>query len=234
MSRRVDVVRHVAFEDLGLWAQTLAAIGDVRYLQAGVDDLSTCATEPADLLVVLGGPIGVYEEAEYPFLRAELDLIRRRLESKQALIGICLGAQLIAAAAGARVFPSGVKEIGWAPIELTPIGNDSCLRLLAGSKFNVLHWHGDTFDLPAGATLLASTALVKHQAFALGDHALALQFHVEADPTTIEAWLIGHTCELGGARIKPTDLRKQTAALATNHRECAPRVLSDWLSKALR
>jgi GMP synthase (glutamine-hydrolysing) len=234
MSLRIHVIRHVAFEDLGLWAQSLASRGEVRYFQAGVDDLAECSKHPADLLVVLGGPIGVYEAEEYPFIPGELELISQRLRTKKPTLGICLGAQLVAAAAGAKVYPSGVKEIGWAPIELTPAGQSSCLRHLIESRLNVLHWHGDTFDLPDGATLLASTHLVQHQAFSLGAHALALQFHVEADPAQLESWLIGHTCELGGARIKPSDLRRQTLSLSPLHAESCKRVLTDWLETAFR
>jgi GMP synthase (glutamine-hydrolysing) len=234
MSRRIHVIRHVAFEDLGLWAESLARRGEIRYFQAGIDDLAECSEDPADLLVVLGGPIGVYEAEEYPFLPAELEMIRRRLETKTPLLGICLGAQLIAAAAGAKVYPSGVKEIGWAPIELTPAGQDSCLRHLIDTRLTVLHWHGDTFDLPEAATLLASTNLVKHQAFSIGRHALALQFHVEADPDQLESWLIGHTCELGGARIKPSELRRQALSLSPIHAERCERVLTDWLETVLR
>jgi len=94
-----------------------------------------------------------------------------------------------------------------------------------------LHWHGDTFDLPVGAQLLASTALVKHQAFTLGHNVLALQFHVEADPKAIETWLIGHTCELGGAKIKPADLRRATQELPTSLRANGEVVLNTWLKQ---
>lgn len=228
---RTDVIRHVAFEDLGLWEAPLAARGPLRYLDAGLDDLDRCLREPPDLLVVLGGPIGVYDVEQYPFLAQELSMLRQRLNERRPVLGICLGAQLMAAALGARVYPSGVKEIGWGPITLTPAGRESCLKQLAASNYTVLHWHGDTFDLPPEATLLASTELVKHQAFSIGRHALALQFHVEADPRKIESWLIGHTCELGIANLKPNELRAATAKLAADHRDHSVRVLQDWLAQ---
>jgi len=230
MTRRTYVVRHLAFEDLGLWeSQLTGPSGSVRYFQAGVDDLSPCIDDRPDLVVVLGGPIGVYESDQYPFIADELQLIRRRLENSAPILGVCLGAQLMAAAAGARVYPSGVKEIGWGPIALTPAGEASCLRHLQSSDYTVLHWHGDTFELPNGATLLASTSQVKHQAFTLGANALALQFHVEADPKSIETWLIGHTCELGHAGIKPADLRRATQQLPSSLRAHSELVLRDWL-----
>jgi len=231
MTNRTYAIRHVAFEDLGMWNSPLATRSSIRYLQAGVDDLSRCITDAPELLIVLGGPIGVYESDQYPFLEDELNIIRHRLEQRLPLLGICLGAQLIAAAAGARVYPSGVKEIGWGTIALTDIGKTSCLNQLAGSDYTVMHWHGDTFDLPSGAQLLASTSLVKHQAFTLGSNVLALQFHVEADPRAIEPWLIGHACELGQARIKPADLRRDTAKLPSSLRVNSEAMLNTWLKQ---
>ena len=231
MTRRTYVIRHVAFEDLGLWNAPIAARSSIRYLQAGIDDLSRCGSESPDLLVVLGGPIGVYEADQYPFLTGELDVIRQRLAQKRPTLGICLGAQLIAAAAGARVYPSGVKEIGWGSIALTDAGNATCLQHLAASNYTVLHWHGDTFDLPAGAQLLASTSLVKHQAFSIGHNVLALQFHAEADPKSMESWLIGHTCELSNAKIKPADLRSQTKNLSISLRASSERAINAWLKQ---
>jgi len=231
MSLSTYVIRHVAFEDLGLWHEPIAARSSVRYLQAGIDDLTRCMTESPDLLVVLGGPIGAYQSDKYPFLTNELEVIRHRLDRRLPLLGICLGAQLIAAAAGARVFPSGVKEIGWGAISLTDMGNASCLRPLAGSCSPVLHWHGDTFDLPDGAQLLASTKLAKHQAFSIGHAVLALQFHAEVDPKSIEAWLIGHACELDWSEIEPAELRAQTLQLPSSLPVSSELVIETWLKQ---
>jgi GMP synthase (glutamine-hydrolysing) len=188
-------LRHVAFEDLGLLAPLLAERGhSVSYLDVPTADLATVDVLSPDLLVVLGGPIGVYENDRYPFIDREVAWIAQRVAARRPLLGICLGSQLIAKALGARVYPSGAKELGWAPVTLTAAGAASCLAHLADVP--VLHWHGDTFDLPPGAVHLAATPLCRHQAFAFGEHTLALQFHAEAAGRALEAWFVGHTCEI--------------------------------------
>ncbi len=215
MTRTCLVLRHVAFEDLGLIAPLLAERHiAVRLIEVGVDPLETLDAAADDIVIVLGGPIGVYEDDLYPFLHAELDFIRRRLASGRPLLGICLGAQLIAAAAGAAVYPGTEKEIGWAPVTLTTAGHASPLAAIDGIE--VLHWHGDTFDLPEGAVRLASTGLTLNQAFAIGETVLALQFHVEVDPARIEGWLIGHRVELGAApNVAIPALRAETLRVGT-------------------
>ncbi|PZX32437.1 putative Glutamine amidotransferase [Cupriavidus phytorum] len=231
-TRTTHVIQHVAVEHAGVIGNALRARGHtLRVFQAGVDDLGPIASEPADLLLVLGGPIGVYETDAYPWLEAEIALIRERLAAGGKLIGVCLGAQLIARAAGASVYP-GPREIGWAPISPTPAGQDSALAELAAAQWEVLHWHGDTFDLPAGAQLLASTAAVPNQAYAIGNQVLALQFHPEVMPRDIEAWLIGHTVELGKAGIDPRTIRARTAQVGATVAAAGERMFARWLEQA--
>jgi GMP synthase (glutamine-hydrolysing) len=222
-------LRHVAFEDLGSLAPLLLGRGHaIDYVDVPTADLSSIDALAPDLLVVLGGPIGVYESDRYPFLEREIECLRARLAARRPTLGICLGSQLMAAALGARVYPSGVKEIGWAPLELTPAGRASCLAHLTDTP--VLHWHGDTFDLPAGATLLASTPACRHQAFSAGTHALALQFHAEVVGSALEAWFVGHACEIAATRsASVAALRADTARHSAKVAERSIALFGDWL-----
>ena len=207
---QVIALRHVAFEDLGFLEPLLRDRGHtVRYLDAAVDDLAPLETGPPDLLVVLGGPIGAADTDDYPFLAVERHLVGRRVAAGHPTLGICLGAQIIAHSLGSAVFPAAAKEIGWAPLTLTETGAAGPLRHLAGAP--VLHWHGDTFDLPAGADLLASTDACAHQAFAIGNAILGLQFHAEAAGRSLERWFVGHCVEIAATPgITVPDLRADT------------------------
>jgi GMP synthase (glutamine-hydrolysing) len=228
--RSAIALRHVAFEDLGLLAPVLEREGwDIAYREASLDDLGDASLREAGLLVVLGGPIGVYETDSYPFLSAETALIEQRLSRDVPVLGICLGAQLMAKALGSRVYAGPVKEIGWGRVELTGQGAASCLSPLQEDDAVVLHWHGDTFDLPDGAQRLASNQHYQNQAFAHGRNALALQFHLEADPHRLEQWFVGHTSELGHAKVPVPALRAETMDFAPGRAALADRVFSRWL-----
>src|SRR6202166_4381038 len=164
MAKACVAVRHVAFEDLGLLGPLVAARGyEVRYQDAGIDRLDSETLIAPDLVIVLGGPIGVYEADAYPFITGEIAAIAARLAANKPILGICLGAQLMAAALGARVAPGPVKEIGWAPLTLTAAGKTSVLAPLGTSP--VLHWHGDNCELPASCERLAAGAPWPGEAF---------------------------------------------------------------------
>lgn len=210
------VIRHIAFEDLGSLADALDEQDyTFSYLEAGLSQLAQIDPLAPDLLVILGGPIGAYDESEYPFLLDELYLLKQRLNADRPTIGICLGAQLMARALGAKVYPGWGKEIGWFPLELTAVGKTSPLAHLALPDMAVLHWHGDTFDLPSGAIHLASTAKYQNQAFAWGRRCLALQFHPEVTQPGLERWFIGHAGEINSTPdISVTQLREATAKYA--------------------
>ena len=223
-------IRHVAFEDAGLLGDVLAARGfSLRYLEAGVDDFALAAE--ADLLVVLGGPISVYEESSYPFLTDELRVIGDRLRDERPVIGFCLGAQLMARALGARVYPNPAgKEIGWSALSLTEAGRNSPLAKI--TDIPVLHWHGDTFDLPHGAQLLASTPTTPHQAFSWGYSALALQFHPEVSARGLERWYIGHAAEIGSTPgLTVPELRAASHSAAPRLKLAGRDMLASWLEQ---
>ncbi|HYG87662.1 MAG TPA: glutamine amidotransferase [Azospirillum sp.] len=228
MPRTALVVRHVHFEDLGAFTAPIEEQGyRIAYREAGVDDLKVVDPLAPDLLVILGGPIGAYEENRYPFVADEVAILERRLSARKPTLGICLGAQMMARALGARVYPGPAKEIGWKPVTLTAAGTTGPLRHLEGVP--VLHWHGDTFDLPAGATLLASTEICVNQAFAVGSHALAFQFHPEASQHGFERWLIGHAVEIAAAGLSVAALRDGAIRFGNDTAAAGRRCLAEWL-----
>lgn len=222
-------LRHVTFEDLGAYAAPIVAAGyairvcDTPVAAIGVDDALA-----ADLLVVLGGPVGVGDAAHLPWLAAERDLVAARLAAERPTLGVCLGAQLMAAALGAAVVRAPAVEIGWSPLTLPAAGQTSPLAALAGLP--VLHWHGDRFDLPAGAIRLAATDLCPTQAFAVGAHALALQFHAEVEPARFEDWLAGNAAELTALAIAPARLRAAAGIHAAAAASAGAAMVRDWLA----
>jgi GMP synthase (glutamine-hydrolysing) len=222
-------IRHVGFEDAGTLEPVLKERGiDLSYLEAGVDDLTPA--KDADLLVVLGGPIGIYEVDRYPFLKRELSVIEAAVKQGVPAIGICLGCQALAAVLAARVYPGKQKELGWDEMTLTKEGKASPLGAIDGVR--VLNWHGDTFDLPVGATRLASTAITPNQAFIYGPKVLALQFHVELTARNLEKWLIGHTLELATSKVDLGKMRADTARFAPAANAASQRLFNDWLDGA--
>jgi GMP synthase (glutamine-hydrolysing) len=197
-AKRAIVLKHAAFEGPGRLAPLLVARGyrlELRELDRG--DPVPDRTAPGELLVVMGGPMGVgdIDRAELGFLGRELELLARCLDDDVAVIGVCLGAQLLAAAAGARVAPMvdgrGARcyEVGWAEVRFHAHDDaDALLRRLPATA-QVLHWHGDACELPAGARRLASSELCANQAFQIGTRQVGLQFHCEVDGEDVEAFL---------------------------------------------
>jgi GMP synthase (glutamine-hydrolysing) len=230
MTKMTIAIRHVHFEDLGAFDDVLRRHDyTVRYCDVGIDDVVGVDPLAPDLIVVLGGPISAYQELTYPFLGQELALLEHRLAAARPTLGICLGAQLMARALGARVYPAPTKEIGWGELQLSEAGRTASFRHFAGVP--VLHWHGDTFDLPEGTALLASTEICPNQAFSLGRHALACQFHPEVTAAGFERWLVGHAVEIAAAQgISPAVLRSDTERFAQNSAERGAAFLSEWLA----
>ncbi len=227
--KRAMVIRHVDHEGIagyrepieraGYRVERVAACGPCL---AGVDPLGP------DLLVVMGGPMGVYQRTVHPWIATELRLIAARLAAGLPTLGVCLGAQMIAAALGADVRPGPVQEIGFAPLTLTADGLRGPLAALDGVP--VLHWHGDTFDLPPGARLLARTAPYA-QAFAIGEHVLALQFHAEmGDDPRFEQWLASDAADIARAGLSPEALRREHRRRGPAAVRAGQAMLDGWLA----
>ncbi|MGC9198242.1 MAG: glutamine amidotransferase [Acidobacteriaceae bacterium] len=229
MEQIAAAIRHVHFEDLGTLEPLLHVAGyQIRYYDSGVDELPDPVTGPK-LAFILGGPVGVYETEAYPEMAAERAWVKARIEASMPTVGICLGAQLMAAALGAAVGPMEQKEIGFTPLQLTAAGRRGPLRHLEG--ISVLHWHGDRFAIPAGAEHLAASDLCDNQAFALGPQMLGLQFHVEVDGgRPFERWLLGHAVELAKAGIDPRELRQQSAHWSKPLRQATQAMFAEWLA----
>ena len=178
---RAHYLQHVPFEGLGsieTWLHSMRA--DVSVTKS-FEDPALPAVDDLDLLVIMGGPMSVNDEQEFPWLAAEKQFIRKAIERDKAVIGICLGAQLIAGALGAAVYPNREKEIGWFPVTAEPASDAEGLFTFP-RELLAFHWHGETFDLPDGATRLARSAACDNQAFQLGRRVIGLQFHLETTP----------------------------------------------------
>ncbi len=226
--KKALALTHVSFEHLGNLELVLKSRGyHIQYMHAPTADFELFNPLDADLLIVLGGPISVYEQDLYPFLHSELSFIKKRLLANLPTIGICLGAQFIAQAFGARVYSGGKKEIGWSTLTLPNNDMNSPMKWLENTP--VLHWHGDTFDLPMQATLLASTDIYPNQAFKVGNSILGLQFHIELLPNEIENWLVGHACELSKANIDINQLRFDTQKNVAQLNAQAEKFWQEWL-----
>jgi GMP synthase (glutamine-hydrolysing) len=214
LMKPVLVLRHVAHEGLGTIADALA----LRRIAYNVVEMF--ANPPRNFdpreaggLIVMGGPMNVDETDRYPFLADEVRWLRQAIDAELPVLGICLGAQLLAKALGSRVFANQVKEIGWYDVELLPEAADDRLFCKVASPVTVFHWHGDTFDLPAGAVYLARSSQCTNQAFRFGRSAYGLQFHLEMTAAMIEDWLgEENNCgELAGLDyIDPLAIRRQT------------------------
>lgn len=182
-------IQHVGCEPMGLLEDILREYGlKYRYLHPYLGDSIPQTHFGIDCLILLGGPMNVYEHTAYPWLLDEDILIRNCLEEKVPILGICLGSQLLAKAAGAEVKTGHAKEIGWRPIRLTPESRADPVFAGMEEEFPVFHWHGDTFDLPEGAVLLAGSEMYGHQAYCLNRNAYAFQFHIEVTETMIREW----------------------------------------------
>jgi len=231
----VNVIRHLAFEDMGSFTSVLQAHGyQINYFEAGCDDLFQMDALSDNLLVILGGPISVNDSEIFPFIDVEIDILRQRIAADKPTLGICLGAQLIARALGAKIYSGDEKEIGWYALNLTTAGRQSALRYLGREHCSMLHWHGETFDLPDNAVLLASSDKYPNQAFSYKNNILALQFHPEATLHGMEKWFIGHIGEIMQTEgVSVERLRKDTHQYANQLEMQGELFFNSWLNEVL-
>lgn len=232
--KSILVLQHVAHEPLGTLHALIRSAGfRIRYVNYSREPDADVDMTRYDGLIVLGGPMGVYEADKHPHVLREIELVRAAMAEDKPVLGICLGAQIIAHALGAPVAPLPVKEVGWYSVQLTEDGlQDPMLSQLAPEE-RIFQWHRDGFALPEGAVRLASSAACAQQAFRVGHNVYALQFHLEVDAAMVDRWLdlpahqpeIESTHGLGGREAIRAETRDRIEASMGSGR----RVFGRWL-----
>ncbi|MEK6590981.1 MAG: type 1 glutamine amidotransferase [Nitrospinota bacterium] len=223
MKKKVLMLKHINVEGGGTIEDYLLSNGweiDRRELQDGGE---IPLKLPYDAILILGGPMNVYEEDRYPFLRDEDRLIKDAIKKEIPTLGICLGAQLIAKAAGAKVTKNKIKEIGWYKVNLTEAGKKDPVFKGIGENFDVFQWHGDTFGIPEQGTLLTTAELCTNQALKVGKNIYGLQFHMEVTEDMIYKWIDTYDEELNSLKgvIDVEKIRKDTKAKFTPYKDRA-------------
>jgi GMP synthase (glutamine-hydrolysing) len=226
---------HSETETVGLLGELIKDMG----LPFREVHLQVCEGLPRDTsnltgLILMGGPMNVDEIDKYPFLFEEVRLIEQMITESKPVLGICLGAQLIAKALGSKVYPNKHKELGWHPIELTSEAASDSLFKSAPENLTVLHWHGDTFDLPSDAVHLARSSRCENQAFRWGPVTYGLQFHLEATPSMVRSWVKSKdgAQEVKAAGEDPDKILIKTPQAAKDLLPHAKRIFSNYLNLA--
>ncbi|AWW33045.1 amidotransferase [Echinicola strongylocentroti] len=226
---RIHYLQHVHFEGLGLIKNWIGEHQHILTATRFYKNEKLPTIDSFDWLIIMGGPMGVNDEKDYPWLIKEKSYIRKAIDMDKTVIGICLGAQLIASSLGARVYQNPVKEIGWFPVQKSKeaIGNP-----LVGSlcdTFTVFHWHSETFEIPRGATRLFESSACKNQAFLYGEKIIGLQFHLEISPEAIRNMVSNGKGELA---IASANMQKGDSIMAElRHYSNSNQVLNNILNK---
>lgn len=226
----VHYLQHVAFEGLGSiedWVRRGGHTLGATHFYRG-DPLP--AVDAVDLLVVMGGPMNIYEEADHPWLVDEKRFIEQAIAAGRRVLGICLGAQLVADVLGARVYANAEKEIGWFPVEKTESAAASRLFAALPAQLDVFHWHGDTFDIPAGAVHVARSAGCANQAFVYDERVVGLQFHLETTPASARQIIAHGANELVHGRYIQTP---QEMLAEASRFDAINRVMHDLLDRLM-
>ena len=231
--RSVWVLQHTPSETLGTIEEALRGheIG-FKYIQGFAGEAVPRAMADQAGLVVMGGPMGVYEQSQYPFLRDDIRLIESALKLGRPVLGICLGSQLLAAALGAEVRKGTRKELGWHAVTLTDIAAQDCLFARAPREFWPFHWHGDVFSLPHQAVSLAASRQTPCQAFRYGKNAYGILFHLEVTAQQISQMLVHFADELHEAGGDATEITDQVPRRMPALKEIAGSVFEQWASMA--
>ncbi len=212
---RIQVIQHVAFEGPGMIAEWARERGHSVAVTEQFKSAKLPGIADFDFLVIMGGPMSANDDAAIPWLAAEKQLIADALQRQKAILGVCLGAQLVAAVLGARVYRNREKEIGWFPVRLTPEAAGSKLFSALPATMTVLHWHGETFDLPPGAVLLAESDVCRNQAFEFDGRVLGLQFHLEVLPEGLEKLIEDSASDLEpGLAVQSAEEMRASAQLS--------------------
>lgn len=228
-------IKHIEIEGPGTLTEFLET-NDIKYKIVNLYDGETLPSYPESYraIIILGGPMNVYEVDKYPFLRAEDLFIKDALKKEVHMLGLCLGAQLIAKAAGARVRKAVEKEIGWYKINLTPEGIRDPLFYSLNKEFYAFQWHGDTFDIPRNSILLATSATSINQAFKYNKNVYGLQFHLEVTRDMISEWLEAYSDEINSLRdkISKEDIMEQALTLSNSYKKQASIFYSNFFKIA--
>jgi len=230
---RFLTLEHVPQEGPGKIADFIQKRGDIlNQCRMYESSMTLPQSDSFDALIIMGGPMGVYEQKQYPWLQGESDYIRQAIDDRKHVLGVCLGAQLIAQALDAEVRKNPVQEIGWYPIQFSDAFLDAPIGQGLTQTPSVLHWHGDTFALPEGAIQMASSEGCQSQGFVFEGRVLALQFHLEMGVEEVDVMIQAFEHQLVAERFVQSaeKLRAATPQYEPAAQDCLMRLLSNWLS----